>query len=701
MANQLINKVLLNQYRVTEFIAAGGMGAVYKVYDLTKNVYLAMKVLNIDVDDDPSVIKYFKREANAYRNLSHPNIVPFYGMEQTDEMLFMLQKYVDGDSLRAILLRQKGHPLAVKEVLTVMKALCASLGYAHYKGVVHCDVKPGNVLVDQGGNIFLTDFGIARHAESTNTSMAEAGTVAYMAPEQILGESVSAETDIYAMGVMLFELLTGQRPFRGKESDSGQQASTKAQIRASHLHEPAPDPRSIKPEIPEQAARVVLKALEKNPKSRFQSTQDLFGALCAAYETNPEAVSERISPNLVLKGRQAIPGDAQGEGPKPTRDEENAPAPAPSHRVPVWLLMIVGIAILSAFAIPLMLPNGNNGQESVPASAREITTSITGGVESSGAGDGTNPTEPAPVRALPTATVAPSKTPTEEPTRIPQAGDTKSGPNGMQLVYVPPGEFLMGTHPNDPYSGEAKFQDEQPQHTVFVDGFWMFETEVTNGMFEEFVQSTGYRTTAETTGTGFVTLMDREASSEVGGADWRNPYGPGSDIQGMETYPVTQLSWYDAQSYCEWAGGRLPTEAEWEKAARGENGNIYPWGNKEPSGAEANSADAALNSDWWSDRSINDGFRLTAPVKSFPAGKSPYGFYDMAGNVWEWVADWYNPNGYSSAAVTNPIGPSNGTEKVLKGGSFVNGKKNIRSARRGSVEPETSLDVYGFRCVIP
>ena len=141
--SDLIGKTLLSQYRVDAFVAAGGMGAVYRVWDLRRNVPLAMKVLHSELAEDPSVFNDFEREGRALQKLAHPNIVPFYGLFQTMDFAFMLERFVDGPALKDILKRRKGNPLPMEETLIYMKALCAALGYAHANGVVHCDVKPG------------------------------------------------------------------------------------------------------------------------------------------------------------------------------------------------------------------------------------------------------------------------------------------------------------------------------------------------------------------------------------------------------------------------------------------------------------------------------------------------------------------------------------------------------------------------------
>jgi formylglycine-generating enzyme required for sulfatase activity len=258
----------------------------------------------------------------------------------------------------------------------------------------------------------------------------------------------------------------------------------------------------------------------------------------------------------------------------------------------------------------------------------------------------------------------------------------------MQMVFVPSGDFWMG---ND--SGP----DERPLHKVTLDEFWIDQTEVTNAMFTRFVEATGFQTNAEKRGSAWA--FNGSGWSEVPGANWQHPQGPESSIVNLADHPVVNVSWNDAKAYCEWAGARLPSEAEWEKAARGIDGRIYPWGDAAPSGSLLNFGDASLYPDSV-EATLNDGYRFTAPVGSFPQGASPYGALDMAGNVWEWVNDWYQAQYYAKAPVTNPDGPTSGEGRVFRGGSWNHSSLDIRSSIRMWGKPYDAIDNVGFRCAM-
>ncbi len=327
---------------------------------------------------------------------------------------------------------------------------------------------------------------------------------------------------------------------------------------------------------------------------------------------------------------------------------------------------------------------------------------------------------------------------TFEPTVLNAAPPLQNVPEGM--VWIPGGEFSMGSDSESESmcSLPGVTRDAVPIHRVYVDGFLMDETEVTNGQFAQFVTATGYVTVAERKPTqeefptappenliagSTVFTPSREAVpldnyfqwwSYIGGADWRHPEGPDSSIEGRDDYPVVQIAYEDAEAYAKWAGRRLPTEAEWEFAARGGRaGDLYAWGNDlKPNGKfQANIYQGEFPVEGKDTGA--DGFQGIAPVKQYTA--NPFGLYDVGGNVWEWTSDWYRPDYYETLARTgevarNPQGPgasfdpAEPTEKkrVHRGGSFL--CTDLYCTRymvgtRGKGEVRTASNHVGFRCV--
>jgi formylglycine-generating enzyme required for sulfatase activity len=307
-------------------------------------------------------------------------------------------------------------------------------------------------------------------------------------------------------------------------------------------------------------------------------------------------------------------------------------------------------------------------------------------------------------------------------------------PEGM--VWIPGGEFTMGT--NDPSVSPA----EHPAHRVRVDGFWMDETDVTNAQFRRFVEETGYVTTAEKTPTveeilryarpgtpppskdklvpGSIVFTPPDHPVDLRdvsqwqkwtpGTNWRHPEGPGSSIDDRDDHPVVHVSWFDAAEYAKWAGKRLPTEAEWEFAARGGlEGKKYVWGD-EPFSEEHPQCN--IFQGHFPDRNTaKDGYVRTSPVKAFPA--NGYGLYDMAGNVWQWCDDWFLPDAYADRGggrvQVNPKGPKQSfdprirpPERTHRGGSFlccVGYCFNYRPSARMGCTPDSGMSHLGFRCV--
>jgi formylglycine-generating enzyme required for sulfatase activity len=262
---------------------------------------------------------------------------------------------------------------------------------------------------------------------------------------------------------------------------------------------------------------------------------------------------------------------------------------------------------------------------------------------------------------LPAPTVTPT-TLSQQPPACTAIGQTWTSPiDGMTQVCVSAGAFLMGSTDTD----KSAKANEKPQHTVTLDAFWIDQTIVTNAMYQKCVQA-----------------GKCAAPSDKSSATRSNYY----DNAKFGSYPVIYVSWDDAQAYCAWAGRSLPTEAQWEKAARGTDGRLYPWGSQAPSCSLANFY-----------RCQGD----TSAVGSYLAGASPYGALDMAGNVWQWVADWYSHTHYEYAyrQPSNPTGPASGQYKVLRGGSW--GYGNLRTADLNIMDPPGRSSDIGFRCAAP
>ena len=319
------------------------------------------------------------------------------------------------------------------------------------------------------------------------------------------------------------------------------------------------------------------------------------------------------------------------------------------------------------------------------------------------------------------------------PNDTPPPGDPPAG-----MVWIPGGEFSMGAE--DPrrleHGGHEPMEDARPIHRVYVDGFWMDETEVTNEEFEKFVAATGYVTVAERTpsaeefpgappenlvaGSVLFTPPDHPVPldnlyqwwSYVRGANWRHPAGPGSDLKGRESYPVVHVAYEDALAYAAWAGKRLPTEAEWEFAARGGlSGRVYAWGDEFNLDGRwmANTHQGSFPDSDHGD----DGFQGIAAVAQFPP--NDYGLYDMSGNVWEWVNDWYRSDTFARRAASgevarNPQGPDTSFDpaepgekkRVHRGGSFLCTEQycsRYMIGTRGKGEASTGSGHLGFRCV--
>lgn len=683
----LIGKTLASRYRLEEFIGRGGMAEVYKVWDAQRSTFLAMKVLNEDLAIDRVFLRRFQREAQTLAKLQHPRIVRFYGLEQVGPQAFMLLDYIEGKSLKRLIFDQDG-PVPFEYIETIFRSICTALQYAHTEGLVHCDMKPGNVMINRTGDVLVMDFGISRMADAATATMVGMGTPAYMAPEQARGLDPVPQTDIYALGIMLFEMLTGgERPFTGESAETT--GSTSERVRWEQINLDAPSPRQWNPKVTPELETIIFKCLAKRPKDRYQTPLEFLNDLQHALVRMGVAATERVF--VSVSDFDESESVTELVSPPPLYDK---PISKPVTKQP-WFWPLIGVGVVALGAL-LFSGNGKTDPLAVTQTALAIQQTQTALAFVPPQAGTSVPAETPKLNTL-TPSVFPTQTFTQEPVEQPihtftsepiepstqtplptrGIGSTQiSSQDSMVQVYVPDGDFLMGAVESDPFAVD----DEFPAHSVYLDAYWIDQTEVTNAMYANFVEAIGYRTQAEKIGWSW----DFDGSwQQTSGADWRHPYGPSTSIQGLSEHPVLRVSWDDAYAYCSWAGRRLPTEAEWEKAARGTDGQMFPWGNSEPSAG-------LLNFD------KNLGSAMS--VGSYPSGVSQYGALDMSGNVWEWVSDWYQKGYYSSSPGSNPQGPPTGDGRGMRGGSWLSDRAWVRSSFREWGRQNESYWSTGFRC---
>jgi eukaryotic-like serine/threonine-protein kinase len=656
----------IGRYHIIEQLGQGGMATVYRAYDTRLEREVALKFIRRE-EIGPAYLeqlfKRFEREAKSLAQLSHPNVVKVYDYGEFEGVPYLVMEYLPGGTLK----QRMGRTMPAAEAARLLLPVARALAYAHHENIIHRDVKPANILITRSGEPMLTDFGIAKILSGDGGATALTGTGVglgtpdYMAPEQWTNEVVP-QTDVYALGIVFYEMVTGRRPFT---------ADTPAAVLLKQMQDTLPRPQSFAPDLPDQAEQLLYKALAKDPQERF-ATMDLMAAALENLIREPEAQAEtrlaskdtqqtveaKPAPRVPAASTATVvmPPSAKTE-PEATIVSSAAPkalAPRPA-KMSAWVWAAAGLAVLAVIVVigvgAVVLANVGKAQP--PA----VSTSA--------------PTQPA------TAAKAASPEPAASvPAGKPGLGSTRvADKDSMPQVYVPGSPFLMGT---DDATAPA---EEKPRHIVNLDAYWMDQTDVTNAMFIKFTSITGYETDAQKDGVGFVYAQGQWAS--VPGADWLHPQGPSSNIRTLGNHPVVQVTYNDARAYCRWAGRHLPTEAQWEKAARGRDGRLYPWGDGRP--------DQSL---------LNFGQQVhgTSQVGVYTTGASPYGALDMAGNVWQWVVDWYDETYYTGSPASNPVGPISGQARLARGGSWFDAADRVRTTARFKLDAGSRGANIGFRC---
>ncbi|MBN1813657.1 MAG: SUMF1/EgtB/PvdO family nonheme iron enzyme [Anaerolineae bacterium] len=662
--------LLSGHYRILRLLGRGGFGFVYLAQDALLHEEVAIKELIPALVGDEAMLKRFLAEAKATMRLTHKHIVRTHNVFSEGGNYYIVMEYMPGGSLEERL--RKDGSLPVDEALRIATEVCDGLSCAHEEGVVHCDLKPGNILLTADGTAKVADFGIAHVSESVLTRTWRtpagfvAGTLPYMSPEQADGVRDDPRIDIYALGAVLYRALTGQTYLGFDQRETpGAQADNVLRIR----NEKPAAPGTHNRRVPGWLDDVVLKALAKDPDERYSSAGELQAALrpkkaeMAAPPVRPEEVETRLSSRPAPAARK--------------------PQAWPPRRF--WVMGGGALIVLVLLVVAVAMLGSDGGREVGVVLADTPTITIT-------PTDTMPPTEmftPTPndtptITPTMTSTLTPTPTDTSKPTpaitptftptwtpmpavRPPVPGPVSADPvagavwewsDGSEMVYVPQGTFLMGS--NGDYIGDSAVPNRaMPQHEVYLDAFWIDRTEVINAHYAKCVEAGACSPPSSS--------RSHNRSSYYGNSKFAN-------------YPVTYVDWNQANVYCDWIGKRLPTEAEWEKAARGEDGRTYPWGE------EINCDRAAVT------ECVND----TVSVGNYQEGASPYGALDMTGNVWEWTSSLGQDYPYQANDGREDLEASG--ERVFRGGSWYEHGNFQPVTQRMDHPPDSAIFSRGFRC---
>ncbi len=630
-----------DRYQILGPCGEGGMACVSKARDTKLDRLVAIKQMSPDLEHDQEAVQAFQNEAKILAGLSHPNIVRVYDSLAEEGHYYFVMEYIEGEHLGKLIRRG---PAAVEEGERILKEVLSGLETMHHNKVFHQDLKPSNILMDSGRTPKITDFGLATRGGDDGPPL-DWGSVQYLAPEIYSNTyQPDARQDIYALGMVAYQLFLGEAAFRAECREIYEAESGVASRWVNWHQNPQKQFRKlsdIDAKIPEHVSRIVARMLAKNPETRYADVGSVLKDLKDKRQWEQQ------------EGRVDDPDKTEHIGEFKTTPPKPPVRTASAAKRPNRKLLYVGGAVSILMFVALVMPHNRpvaGSVSSTPGAELTVDNRRWGLIPAGGTMHGRlergSHTARLTLRNYETveATLEVKSSPPWQlqaplkPLKAPEPAARLELPSGNMLL-VPAGEFIYG----------------KDNRRGTLPAFYMDQTEVTNAAYRKFCEATARPNPPNP-------AWDRDYFLSKGG------------------YPVVNVTWDDAVAFAQWAGKRLPAELEWEKAARGTDGRIYPWG------AEFDAGKANLGV------TKPGGPASPMPVGSFPGGASPGGMLDMAGNVWEWVAD-----AYGTAAGMGP------EDRVLKGGGFRRGSAPGANTEAAAFFHEfgpraARADSVGFRC---
>lgn len=648
-----VREKLSDKYRITRILGRGGMAVVFEAIELQLNRKVALKALPMEHAHSMDLVRRFKQEAQLAAGLHHPHIIPIYSVGSVERIHYFTMAYLEGGALEERI--KKG--MYLKDAISIVEQVADALNYAHAKKLIHRDIKPANIMFDEHGSAFVVDFGIAKAVVNTMVTATQSffGTPHYMSPEQVVDERIDSRSDLYSLGVIFYQMVTGRFPFDGTEALS---------VMYKHVNESATPPNRIH-NIPDQVSDIIMKLLAKDRDERYQTGQALMldmqslpqtiaGPRQAPLNTHTGAI-HNSNPDLAQTIK--VTSVAVELAPPKNRasmktNMADGPFKGKFNRVMKGkrstTMAMGGFALLLLILLAFLFTRSPNAPDPNIQSHVTVDEFARGGMfhnRDQSPRPVLNPTpeimEESPQEAVPQQEPERpiKKAVKPKPAKI---DPLKAKRNKVQNLLkemgqtpIKAGSFEMGGNSNFNWA-------ERPVHTVTLDSFILGSTEVTQKLWSA--------------------IMETNLSCERG-----------------PNLPVTNVTWDQCQEFIQKLNAltgdtwRLPTEAEWEYACQF-------------------AGEATLDAQAWYSKNSNG-----SPKKVKSLEPNSLGLYDMQGNVSEWVADYYGKRYYKNSPSANPKGPDSGKERVIRGGNWDSKAGNCQCFKRSAEPPSSRSCELGFR----